>query len=1110
MSKLSLDVLFQGNDKLSATLEKMSGNARKLEGNLGDLKGKIAQLSGLKVRLDGLEKTKKETAEAATKLTAYKKIIKDLQAQMDAGNTDKGIAKRLKDAEKEAAKLQNTVNKGRAKISGLASSLESAGYKGQSFAKSQDQIEKELNQATAAMEKQQKRLKSLSDTQESMDKMTAVRDKAAGVAVGAGAVMAGLGTAVKTYADSENAEMELKVSMMTNRGEVAKEYNDLIALATKLGTKLPGTTADFHNMMATLVQQGINAKAILGGVGEATGYLAVQMKLPFAEAAEFAAKLQDATKTTEKDMLSLMDVIQRSYYLGVDKTNMLSGFSKLAAGMKTVRMEGLEGAKALAPLLIMADQASMSGEAAGNAYSKIFKSMMDTGAINKALKDSGTGIQMDFTDGKGEFGGLDKMFAQLEKLKGLSTEERLPILSDMFGNDSETIQALNLLIDKGKAGYAETIAKMESQADLQTRVNAQLGTLTNVWDTAKAGAESIWGKVGEALAPTLKDLSSWISSVTEKISAWISENPTLFAAITKIVAGIAAFVAIAATAVVALTSILLPMAALKMSILSLSGSFGFIGKGLEAFGKFKTVFGFAKTAIFGVGKAFLMLGKFMLANPIIAIITAIAVAAYLIYANWDKIKPYLMAFWDGIKAKWTQFTTWVGGIWDGIKQKASAIWDGISQSASSAWDGVKIIVSGAIDGVVNTFKNIISTIDGIFANNPILNFIFPIIGIPRMIIANWGGISAFFSTLWGNISTVISGAWQSITATISTHWQVIKTLIAGFVAGIWADIVAKFNAMVASIAGAWTNISMMALNAWTMIRSYVITGASTIWSAIVARFNAVVAFISGIWARIKSIISNAWNGLVAIFRGSAILNAIRSAFNAAIGYLSGLGARMRSIGANIIDGLIGGINSGFERLKGVWETVNSYMPSFSRKSMDIHSPSRVMRKIGGHIMDGMTVGIARRFEPLKKTYGGVMDYLSHPNIATPAIKMAQTVGKSLGSDNVAGDLVRMVAPKLSANPLVGMALDHLPKLMSRNNAQMPKPAHVTPIKSANAVMAGAGASSAGVSHTSASNITINIHATSGMDTHALARQVRAELERYEQAKAAKHRARLTD
>jgi TP901 family phage tail tape measure protein len=68
-------------------------------------------------------------------------------------------------------------------------------------------------------------------------------------------------------------------------------------------------------MMAKLVQQGISYKAILGGVGQAAGYLAVQLKMPFEDAAEFAAKMQDATKTSEKDMLSLMDTIQRSYYL---------------------------------------------------------------------------------------------------------------------------------------------------------------------------------------------------------------------------------------------------------------------------------------------------------------------------------------------------------------------------------------------------------------------------------------------------------------------------------------------------------------------------------------------------------------------------------------------------------------------------------------------------------------------------------------------------------------------------------------------------------------------------------------------------------------------------
>lgn len=71
-------------------------------------------------------------------------------------------------------------------------------------------------------------------------------------------------------------------------------------------------------MMTMLRRQGMSAQVILGGLGESAAYLGVQLQMAPTDAAEFAAKLQDATQTTEKDMMSLMDVIQRGYYAGVD------------------------------------------------------------------------------------------------------------------------------------------------------------------------------------------------------------------------------------------------------------------------------------------------------------------------------------------------------------------------------------------------------------------------------------------------------------------------------------------------------------------------------------------------------------------------------------------------------------------------------------------------------------------------------------------------------------------------------------------------------------------------------------------------------------------------
>ena len=346
------------------------------------------------------------------------------------------------------------------------------------------------------------------------------------LALGSAAFAYSASVPVKAFAEAEDAAMTLKVSMMDSTGQVAKEFDQINQLATKLGTKLPGTNADFQLMMANLVQQGISFKSILGGTGEAAGNLAVLLKMPFEDAAVFAAKLQDATQTAEKDMLSLMDTIQRTAYLGVDSTNLLGGFAKLGAGMKTIKQAGLEGARAMAPLLVMADQSGMTDlSSAGNALSKTFKAMLDQKNIDKALAK--TNLKLDFSDGKGEFGGLDKMFKELDKLKGMTTQQRLPIISKIFGNDAENIQILNLLIDKGKKGYDETVAKMQRQADLQTRINAQLGTLKNLWDQAQGSISNAMVSIIEPLAPDIKEFVDRISNIAERVTAWAKANPEL-------------------------------------------------------------------------------------------------------------------------------------------------------------------------------------------------------------------------------------------------------------------------------------------------------------------------------------------------------------------------------------------------------------------------------------------------------------------------------------------------------------------------------------------------------------------------------------------------------
>ncbi|MGL5164113.1 MAG: phage tail tape measure protein, partial [Plesiomonas shigelloides] len=398
------------------------------------------------------------------------------------------------------------------------------------------------------------------------------------------------------------------------------------------------------------------------------------------EAALFAAQLQDATGTAEKDMMGLMDVIQRSYYLGVDDNNMLGAFSALTPAMGILRKEGLDAANALAPLIVMADQGALKGESAGNAYRKIFQMSMNTKKIQKATE--GTGLNLNFTDGKGEFGGIEQMYAQLDKLKNLSTEKRTLLLKDIFGDDSETLKALNIMIRKGIAGYRETQKKMADQASLQERVNAQLGTMGNLWDAATGTFTNALVNFGESIAPEIKAVIEWIGKLSERLANWSKQNPEL----SKTIMRVSALVSIAAIAIGALSltiaAVLGPMAILKlaMSVLGIKASL----LGLT-FGKLAGAIKFVVSVLVWAGRA-------MMAHPIIAAVMIIAGAAVLIYTYWDKLPVWFKDLLAKCKTGFEDFWNYLSSLPERALNIGRNIMSSLSAGLSEKWEQLKALI----------------------------------------------------------------------------------------------------------------------------------------------------------------------------------------------------------------------------------------------------------------------------------------------------------------------------------------------------------------------------------------------------------------------------------
>lgn len=789
MSKsLELKIIMSATDKASAAFKKLRSAGDVLGQTLDKLEGEMKGYERAQARLTQrvqLTAKIKEQTKALMENRLAQKAIKDEIAK--TGVPTKAQARNLEKLQAAQEKLQNSQSRYQQKIEEINAELKKHGIVTKDAAAAQKQLEQAAKKTEAALQRQQKAMAARDKAAAAKSQMTEAGMRAVGMMYTARGIADTtrnvLSAPVKAYADTETASTDLRAAMMDNTGKVSAQYKDIDNLATRLGDRLPGTTADFKNLMTMLIRQGMSAKTVLGGTGEAAALLAVQLKKSPEAAAEMAAKLQDATRGTEKEMLAIMDQVQRLYYAGTDDSNILGAFSKLSPALDTLKIKGEAAMKMMSPLVGMLDQAGLSGESAGNAMRKVFTRMMDTKKIDKVTK--GTGISLDFTDGKGEFGGLDKMYEQLAKLKAVNTEQRLKILQGIFGDDAETLQALNTMIEKGKAGYEEFAKKMEAQASLNQRVNDQLGTLTNLWDAASGTFTNFLAKMGESIAPELKELTKWIGNINEKLSNWAAKNPETANTIMKIVAAIGIFLTVVTGIGAAISAVLVPIALAKFSFFSLFGVFS--GGG----GAISTIIGWIGRLGMALGGFAAKAAVFLVTNPFGWAILAVT-AIVLLWRNWETVKSALISGWN-----------WINNV---------------------------------------------------FSKNPILNFVFPFIGIARLIVNNWGVIKTFFANLWASISAT----WNSGVSYISSLVSSIKArVLAGFAAmanyirsmPLVQYISSKFN----SILGYLQGLGNRFLAAGRNLIQQIINGVTSKLAYLREKFSSIGSMISGGIAKVGKV-----------------------------------------------------------------------------------------------------------------------------------------------------------------------------------------------------------------------------------------------------------------
>lgn len=935
MKPLKLEVLFGSKDSLSPALKLMIGSSNAASKALKNTRDELKRLNDQQKQLDSFKKLKEDVKQASTELERNKKIVQSLREQL-AVNPDAKLTKELKKAETQVKQLTKVVTEGRPRLIELRNELNNTGLTSKNFADQQQELKEKINAANTSIDSQKNKLENLNRFQKSHSNMSGNVRTAAMY----GAGMAATGTAA-LYQMRKPIDENKRMDVLENRIGALGLGDTSTKEATEFAKKMKTYGTSMTENMS-LMLDGTSAFADVHHAKMVTPMLA---KMKFGNTAMYG---DEKGADNEKKFMDMLKVIEmrnglKSEKAFKDQANIIQQVIT-ATGGRVQAEEWLNATKRggiavqgltnealyykMEPIVQM-----MGGHGYGNAAMSAYQNIYQGRTTQRAAKNLDKfGLIGDYSKVKhnktGDLSYLDigaikgsdlfkkDQFAWMEQVlipainaKGITRDDDVvDAIGSLFSN--RTASNLFSQMYMQRDNIHKNIKLNKGAANIDQLSDRAQNTVSGKELEAQAKLHDAYLQFGQTILPIYTQALVMATNAMQGFTGWMQQNPTLAKAL-------GTGLLLIAGGLVAIGGLLLVFSPLILSMLSLRlmmVTLGVQGSALSfVFKMLTSPFKALGSSVMWLGRMLFAAGQLMRANPIILAVTLLATAAYFIYQNWAPIKSFFMDLWTGVK--------------------------------------------NAFNTGVSFIKGIIQSVDQVFADNPLLNLLFPLIGIPRLIIANWSGITGFFSSVWTSITTGVANVWNSIVSYLGPI-------------GDW-------------FAAKWENIKLVT---------------------------------SVVWSGIKSVVTTAWDNLISAITNSPLFQRIVDGWTKIFDYLGSLKNKMLSIGKNIIDGLVNGIQSGFDSLKTIWAKINSYMPSFMKQKMDIHSPSRVMAGLGGHIVGGIGMGLTQAFPELKNKYNQVLNLFTNKtqspamdqiDIAAPVISKIQTAPNLTSSRQsslaVAGD-----------------------------------------------------------------------------------------------------------
>ncbi|MBL5920771.1 phage tail tape measure protein [Lelliottia amnigena] len=287
----------------------------------------------------------------------------------------------------------------------------------------------------------------------------------------------------------------------------------------------------------------------------------------------------------------------------------------------------------------------------------------------------------------------------LEKVNHLPKDKRLSAMTMLFGKEfgDDAAKLANNLPELQR--QLRLTSGGDANGSMQKESDINKDSLSAQWLLVKTGAQNAFSSLGETLREPLLSIMNTVKEVTGTFRRWVEENPRLAGGLLKVAAAFAALMVVLGTVMLAVAALLGPLALMRLqfSILGIKGG---------------SAFGLISSAISGAGKSVVWLGRLMMANPILAAISLIAMGAIYIWQNWETLGPKFRALWEAvsngvsaawavirqtISQKWTEIISDIAALPEKFKAMGSAIIDSVLDGINEKWEALKSKLASVTD-----------------------------------------------------------------------------------------------------------------------------------------------------------------------------------------------------------------------------------------------------------------------------------------------------------------------------------------------------------------------------------------------------------------------------